>query len=319
MDQAQEQSQPSIRERIGSFLTSQEQPAPEPQAPEVDVNDPTAVATADEPQEQEVQEQEVQATEPDPTADWTEVEVDGERLQVPPKFAKAFMQERDYTQKRQADAELRKVVEVRAQSLQAQEQVLSQLQPLYVQQALLETQLQSFQGTDWNYLRANDPVEYAARQADHARLLQQHQSLSQQINQGSQYLNQQREVAIAQAAQAALPVIKRAIPDWGAQKDEQLTRFALDQGASPEELRGLAARPWAVILLEKARKYDELQAKRAQLPKTVEKLSPVARPGAKPTHVSAETASYRKNQEQFRKSGGKDSQSLRALLKAHLR
>ena len=317
MDQAQEQSQPSIRERIGNLLApSQEQAPPEP---EQDPNDPTAVATADEPQEQEAQEQEAVQAEPDPTADWTEVELDGERLQVPPKFAKAFMQERDYTQKRQADAEFRKVLETRAQALMAQEQVFTQLQPLYAQQALLESHLQAFHGKDWNQIRATDPVEYATQQADYARLMQQHRDLVSQIQQGQQYLSQTRQQAMAQAAQAALPIIKRHIPDWGAEKDAQLTKFALDSGASAEELQGLAARPWAVVLLEKARKFDELQAKKAQLPKQVQNLSPVAKPGAKPTHVNAETASYRKNQEQFRKSGGKDSQALRALLKAHLR
>jgi hypothetical protein len=318
MDQASEQSQPSIRERIGNLLTPSQEQAPQ-EAPQVDVNDPEAVATAEEPEIQEAPEQEVQATEPDPTQDWSEVEVDGEKLQVPPKFAKAFMQERDYTQKRQADAELRRVTEIRAQSLQAQEQVFTQLQPLYLQASLIDQHIQRFARTDWESLRAQDPVEHSNQKADYNHLLLQRQELSQQIEQGRGYLNQTRQQAMAQAAQAALPIIKRAIPDWGAEKDSQLTKLALDHGASPEELQGLVARPWAVVLMEKARKYDELQAKRAQLPKTVEKLSPVARPGAKPTHVSAETASYRKNQEQFRKSGGKDSQSLRALLKAHLR
>lgn len=309
MDQAQEQSAPSIRERIGVALASQEQPSAEPQEPKQE----EAPAQEAEPQITETLEE---APEAKPAEDWREVELDGETLQVPPKWEKAFLQERDYTQKTQQLAEHRKLIEARAQSIEVQAQAMAQLQPLYAQGQMLEQTLQNYQKLDWNTLQAQDPVEYASRRADYAALMQQRQELIRTIEQGHSYLEQQRNQSLAQAAQAAQPIIKKAIPDWGAEKDQKLTQFALQAGASPEELMGLAARPWAVICLEKARKYDELQASRAQLSKTAKNLSPVATPGAKPTVQSTEGALYRKNQEAFRKSGGKDKTALRALIRA---
>ncbi len=310
-DQGETQSA-SIKERIGALLT-----APPEQPQEAPVEQEPQEAAPDE-QTPQGTEPEQEAQEADPAAGWVEVEVDGERLQVPPKFEKAFMQERDYTQKRQADAEFRKALEARAQAVEFQAQSLAQLQPLYAQAQFMEQALQNAQRTDWDALRQNDPLEYANKKADYAALLQQRADLHRTIEGAQQQIGQQRNAAMAQAAQAALPIIRKAIPDWGAEKDAQLTKFALDQGASPEELTGLAVRPWAIVLLEKARKYDELQASKAQLPRQVKPLSPVAKPGAKVNVQNAQAASYRKNQETFRKSGGKDKDALRALIKARI-
>jgi hypothetical protein len=311
-DQGESQSS-SIKDRIGAMLASQEQPqAPEPEAEVADGAEPSAAET------QEVVTQEVQETEPDPTADWVEVELEGEKLTVPPKYREAFLKNADYTQKTQGLAEQRKVVELREQAIVAHEQVFQQLQPLYHQAAVIESQLQQLNSVNWEQLRAEDPLQYSTRRADYAALSQSRQEIHNQIGQGQQYLSQQRQYAAAEAAKAAEPILRKAIPDWGPDKDRKLTQFALTNGASAAELQGLAARPWAVILLEKARMFDELQASKAQLPKKVQHLSPVAKPGAKPTVQSTQGASFRKNQEAFRKSGGKDSIALRALIKARL-
>jgi hypothetical protein len=307
MDQAQEQSEPSIKDRIGALLTQPEQPEAPEEASEVEASTEEAPQPTEEPAE---------VLETDPTADWREVELDGEKLSVPPKWEKAFLQERDYTQKTQALAEQRKAIEQRAQFLQTQEQILQHLTPLYAHGTALQNTIAQYEKLDWEALRA-DPLEYSTKRADYAALLQQRQDLGRQIEHAQGQLSHQRHAAMVQAVQAAVPQIKKAIPDWGPEKDQQLTRFAMEQGASPDELMGLASRPWAVVLLEQARKYQELQAKHAQLPKKATP-SPVARPGAKPTVQSSEGALYRKNQEQFRKSGGKDKSALRALIKAKL-
>jgi hypothetical protein len=187
--------------------------------------------------------------------------------------------------------------------------------------AQVDSQLQSFMKDDsyWHNLRETDPLAYSTQRADYATLMQQRGYLAQQIEQGQGYLMQQRQAAMQQAVQAATPVIRKAIPDWSAEKDAELTRYAIQSGATPDVLLGLAAQPWAVVALEKARKYDELQASRAQLPKKVQNLSPVAKPGAKPTAISSGEASYRKNMDALQKSKGKDRNALRAVLKAHLR
>lgn len=308
------QSQPSIKDRIGALLTPKEQPEP-PEAPVVEG------AEVAEEQEQTQEPVETQAPEaPEATPDeWVEIELDGEKLQVPPKFSKAFLQERDYTQKRQADAAYRATLEAREQGLQVQQQALQQLQPLYGKFNAVAEAVQQYEKLDWETLRRDDPLEFTAKRTDYLLALQQRDGLGRTIQQGHAYVEQMAEQAITQQMKAAEPLIRKAIPDWGPEKDSKLTQLALEKGATPAELRQfVATRPWAVELLDWAYKWKELQASKAQLPKKAQTLSPVAKPGAKPTHVSANAASYRKNQEQFRKSGGKDSTALRALLKAKL-
>lgn len=310
-DQGESQSQPSIRDRIGAILSPPQEQAPEP---------PEQVSEASETSEVETQEPEVQEAQaqPDPTADWVEVELDGDKIVIPPKFREAFLKNADYTQKTQAIAEHRKVVEMREQSLIAQEQTLQQLQPLYGRATQIEGYIQQLERLNWEALYEQDPMLHNTKRADYALLLQQRQEIQNQIGQGRQYLEQQRSYATAEAVKAADPIIRKAVPDWSTEKSNALGHFALKHGATPAELAGLAARPWAVILMEKARLYDELQASKAQLPKKVQHLSPVAKPGAKSSLESSGQASYRKNQEALRKSGGKDPVALRALVKAKL-
>ena len=310
-DQGESQS---IRDRIGAVLSPPQEQAPEPE--QVAPEQPQAEEVAAEAPE--VPEQEVQETAPDPTADWVEVELEGDKIVIPPKFRDAFLKNADYTQKTQLLADQKRLTEQRAQALQLQEQTLQQLTPLLVQGQLIESTLQQYQRIDWEALRANDVVDYSTKRADYAALMQQKQELQQQFAQGKSYLEQQRQAALAEAAKAAEPVIRKAIPDWGPEKDAKLTQFALKNGATADELRGLAVRPWAVVLLDMALKYQDLQAKKAELPKQVKHLSPVAKPGAKSTVQTTEQASYRKAQEQLRKSGGKDPGALRALIRAKL-
>ncbi len=314
-DQGVSQSEPSIKDRIGAVLASSEKPQPEP---EVEEAPQEAGDSPQEPEQQvpETPEPEAEAEQATPQ-DWVEVELDGDTLQVPPKWQKAFLQEKDYTQKRQADADRARIVDAREKYLHAREQSLNALQPLYGQSMVLNQTIAQLERLDWDSLRANDPVEYSTKRADYAAFLQQRHSLQQNIEQGHAYMNQQSQAALGEQLRAAEPLIRKAIPDWGPEKDQQLTHYAINHGAPESDLFGLAARPWAIAILDKARKYDELQASRAQLPKKA-MPSPVAKPGAKPTLVSSSSALYRKNVEQFRKSGGKDPASLRALIKAKL-
>lgn len=309
-DQGQGQSEPSIRERIGNLLSPSQEQAPEP-VEEVTQEEVPETET------QQVTETPEEVEETNLTADWKEVELDGERIQVPPKFEKAFLQERDYTQKTQQLADHRRLVEQREKGLYAQQQALTQLAPLYAQGQALQETIQRYERLDWDSLRASDPLAYSNHRADYATLLQQRNDLGRHIEQGHFVLAQHQQRATMEAVKAAEPIIRKSIPDWGPEKANKLTQFALDHGASVEELRGLDARPWAVVLLDMAMKQMDLQASKAQLPKKAQHLSPVAKPGAKPSG-SSDAASYRKNQETFRKSGGKDPGALRALIKARI-
>src|SRR6185503_7379008 len=89
---------PSLEDRLGALMGVPEDP-------------PEGEAQAE---PQEGQPEEVQAEAPAETFD---LEVDGEKFTLPKKLEKGFLQERDYTQKSMALADLRKSVEVHHDTL----------------------------------------------------------------------------------------------------------------------------------------------------------------------------------------------------------
>lgn len=308
-DQAQGQSeQPSIKDQIGALLS--------PPEPEQTIEQPVVEV----PQEGEVpQTAETQAEVPetDPTANWEEVEVNGVRVQVPPEVAKGVMQERDYTQKTQALADERRAVEANRQAVQIQQAAMAQVQPLVTAVMQIDQQMQAYQRIDWDTLRANDPLDYSTKRADYAALAQHRQEVTNRLNQAGAYFDQQAKIAIARAAAAAAPAIKRLVPDWSPEKVSTLEKYAVKEGYTPHELLQMSSRPHAVSTLEKARKWDELQAKTAQLPKKVSGLSPVAKPGARA--ADPQQASFRTAIERVKTSGGKDKNAIRAAIAAKLK
>src|SRR5690349_14326658 len=95
---------------------------PTEQAPAPSVQDRIANIFGDQPSEAPAQDEPTQTEEtqaasetpgaPAPADETFEVEIDGEKFQLPKKLEKAVMQERDYTQKSQAVAEQRRQIEL---------------------------------------------------------------------------------------------------------------------------------------------------------------------------------------------------------------
>lgn len=244
----------------------EDSPAPTQDAPEADPDNA--------PEESD-------KVDPDAPADaaLVEVEYEGKPYQVPAEIKDALMRHSDYSKKTAEVAEARKA----AESAQKQAEEFHQNSAAYAkslaQLQIVDAQLAQLDQTDWQRLRAEDPTDYNTRAIDRQNLLMQRQQIqteAQGIDQRFQAERNQLMQKLIEEGQAELP---RRIPGWNTQVREAVKSYGVTQGFTPDELATVVdAR--AVAVLNKARLYDELQAKKPEVQKRVQAVPRVLAPGA---------------------------------------
>lgn len=244
------------------------------------------------------------------------VKVDGEELEVSlDELQSGYQRQKDYTKKTQALSEQRKAYEAKQAEIET-------LQTQYIQQVqmanqLLNRDLEKYRTVDWNAMKVEDPVGYLQKQIEvrdiqeqQAALRQQAQAFYEQDQQRqaeekNQYLELQRKEALT------------LFPDWKNPEKanahrQQMFEYGRSLGYSDEQL-GNVTTAMDLVLLDKAMKYDALQAtkkgiaKKATTPaiRKVVKTKGIAPKGANKAKVQAEKS------EALRKSGSlKDAAAL---------
>lgn len=191
------------------------------------------------------------------------VKIDGKTQQIPLKEAIAgYQRKADYSKKTMALAEERRKVET-------EKQEVGVIGARYSQRlAELEAQLAQFvpQEPNWEELHREDPINYPIirdQWRDYKERLAQTQVERAQYEQ-SLRLEEQRRLKLI--VDEGLKYIQEKNPEW---RDEaawnkakqQLREYGQKVGYSDEEL-STAYDPRALLVLDKARKYDELMANR---------------------------------------------------------
>lgn len=117
--------------------------------------------------------------------------------------------------------------------------------------------------SDWMAWADQDPE--AARKAQIAVTALQNQrgQLVQSAQAKGQELDAQNRKTQAERMAAAEKEIAAKIKDWSPAKKEALTKYASDNGISPDELAPLASDWRTMAVLEKAQKYDQAVARAA--------------------------------------------------------
>ena len=213
----------------------------------------------------------------------------------------------DYTQKTMAVAEERKAVEAaRSQAneyRQRNEAALNeQLARLQALESFFESQVGGPPPIEWAqqdaayYLAQKELYETRRGQLEQARTAISHL-------QGEQH--RQRQVWIAQQAEAAEKELRDTLPGWDDNKLDVLSQYLGGYGLTPDKAEGAYVQAGLWKLAHKAKAYDELQAKKAEM-KPVAQLPKVAKPGTnnQPSHLA-------KRQEAFKRH--KSSPSLTSL------
>lgn len=198
------------------------------------------------------------------------VVVDGKEQKVTLQEALAgYQRQSDYTRKTQEVAE-------RSKAIQAEQQQIAQMRSQYESSInLLAQEMQRYlpQEPDWEKLHQDDPINFPIIEKQwrdykaNLAAVQQEQFRIQQENSQKEIQQRQRLV------EEGMKFILDKMPEW---KDQgkwnesrgQLREYGKQVGYSEEELNA-AIDPRAILILEKARRWDALQANRPQPQKAV--------------------------------------------------
>lgn len=193
------------------------------------------------------------------------VVIDGKEQKVSLQEALAgYQRQADYTRKTQEVAE-------RSKAIQAQEQSLEQMRSQYEASInMLAQEMQRYlpQEPDWEKLHQDDPINFPIIEKQwrdyktNLAAVQQEQFRVQQEATQKEMLQRQRIV------EEGTKYIFEKMPDW---KDQgkwnearsQLREYGQKVGYTEEELNA-ALDPRAILVLDKARRWDALQANRPQ-------------------------------------------------------
>ena len=207
------------------------------------------------------------------------IKVNGEERKVSLDDLKAgYQRNEDYTRKTMALAEQRKAAEAdHAAVRQEREHYAALLGQLQQQIQAAQPQI------DWDRLKAENPQAWAVMKVEQ----QERERAQWQIQSELNRVNGLRQQEAAQRQQAALvseeAALLQKIPEWKDPEKARAGKAALikagqEYGYTREELSGITDSR-AVLILQKAAKYDQLMAKKAAL-KPDEPSTKPARPQA---------------------------------------
>jgi len=242
------------------------------------------------------------------------VKVAGKEEQVTLEELRAgYSRQKDYTQKTSAVAEERR-------ALAAEQEAVKQERALYAQtlDRLRQKAEQDMQEPDWDTLRATDPIEYGVQFAEYSRKREKLAAIQAEQARLAGIAQKERADALTQRVETERERLFAAMPGWtdaerAKREGEAIRAYGKASGFTDEELDQTYDHR-AVVVMNKARLWDELQARKAKA------LTPAPRPNAPKTAPagSAPKASntakkeYDNRRSALRKSGKVDD-AARAL------
>lgn len=239
-----------------------------------------------------------------------EVELDGEKYQVPEKLKGRIMADKDYRQKTMALAETRKNMEQLTSQAAQLAQLSQQMAPYHAQLFAMDTRAQQLDQALRGPELAADPVEYNRVQGELAILLRNRDQFASGLQQQQMRLDQQQQaqthqVRVQQLVQDA-PKLFEQYPDL--QKPEvqsDLRAFLVNEGVSEQELNHVAFSASATRLAWEAKQYREIVKQQASSrAKLNEKLPGL--PATPQSRVSNSKDTQNKQlQKEWEKGGGK--------------
>jgi hypothetical protein len=321
----------SVLDRLKAHYRQELEPAPEDKD-ETETETEEEVET--ETEETEVVEEEVEEEATDESEETTETEVEedeedeeidlldhkiiakvnGEDLEITVKeAAEGYQRLEDYTRKTQ---------EIAAQKVEVAETIEKYRQGLNLIGQYFMAELKPYQDFDWEGLKAEDPQAYAVKKIEASEAVSRVEEIQRQLAQASQEqqhytADQAKELAAQEGAKMA----EVFGDDWTDETKRAATQrawgeYGISQGYQVDELRGVIDHRF-LVLLDKARKYDELQDKVQVVHKKKVVKAPKKITKTKQPKESPEEQSYKKSVEEFNE--GQSVDSLQNLLKHRLK
>lgn len=283
----------------------------------------------EEPQEGEQQEAPAPQEEPEaPAAEATEPEIEleeveyaeGQKFKVPKELKRGWLREDDYTRKTQKLAEGFRQVDGVLQQLSQTQQVIQAIAPKLGQMAEIDGQIQQLRSLMTPQLRQTDPVEFGALGAQFNLLLSHRGELAQALQVEQQKVVHAMDQAHLQTTRARmeseLPKLLEDVSDFNPDTHgKEAAEYLRKRGYAPEAAHFINTSPLAMADVLAAMKWRQLQAdKKTAQKKVADKPAPTAKPGQRASPAEG-GANLKKLHEMNRKSGGKDADIRRALIR----
>lgn len=268
---------------------------PEPQEP-VEPDESEAVSA------EQDDDSEAEAQTDEPAGDAEEVEFEGKAYTVPKEIKDALLRQKDYTQKTQSVAELRRTIEEKAESVKVEAEFQKTHFDKVVQAHALNTQLQQFAQIDWAALPSADPARYLQLDRQQRDLQEAANRVNADIQQAAQQFNGQRQQAKQKAQAQCIEELKKTFKDFGPDLLNKLDETGKSFGFSGEELASIAD-PRMVRVLHAAMQYKKLQGSKTLVDKKVQDAKPVQVKAARSAQTSQANAQILAAKSQMKKTG----------------
>lgn len=234
---------------------------------------------------------------------------DGEEVTLE-ELKRGYLRQSDYTKKTQEIAQARQQAQEAFGALEQHHNVLAEHLSLALN--IVEPQLAELAKTDWDTLASQDAYEYAEKRAQFDQAQARYQRLQAAAQEVVQEEKQRSAILRAQKLQAEQQKLQMALPDLGDPKRgpqlaKSIKEYALSMGLNEKEASNIHDHR-LIVMLNKARLYDELS--QGQLTAAKKKISKspkkVARAGQ--TSSKAEQSTFKKSQarDRLKKSGSID-------------
>lgn len=231
---------------------------------------------AEEIAEEEIKEGDERKVEPTPegdeTAEFVDVEYDGQLYSVPPVLKDALLRNADYTQKTQDLAAQRKDVET--QQLNAKLAIEQYAFYQEVQPVLLEVQQHDLAIDQYEtYLSQNardlSPQDLTVAQMEIKKLEKARQEKVASLQQKQNEFQQAREQSVKELLDKSTEVLRSKIQNWP-EVEKEVVSYVSDLGFTEQQIETAKTDPRQLLLAHKAMLYDRLQAGKTAAVKAVQ-------------------------------------------------
>ncbi len=228
------------------------------------------------------------AEEADPEADaedaeTVEVEIEGVKLQLTAeqaaKVQKAALRQSDYSRKMNEVSDKGKEYERLAADAKRMVDGAEKYAEAIAEQRLIDAQLKQYEAVNWQELRRDNPAEFAALAAEMQALRISKQEAVTKAQSVAQSLEEAKGKDLHEKRAAMLKTLEKELPNWGDELGTQITDYAVKSGWTVDDLTRLTD-PKVVILLDKARKFDNIEKGKADALKKAKAAPQVLKPGA---------------------------------------
>ena len=293
---ARRYAEPSPRESAEESDDGGTEPADEPEASASDTADDSDDAPA--------------AERPDAEADddGEEVDLDGELFKLPKKVKDAVLRQKDYTQKTQELASIKRIAQDRADFYEANNALMQQAFGVAAEVKALQGALQQFQGVNWSQLVTDEPQKAIALNLQRQQVMEALQARQQQLSQYQQHINTTQAQHKAKQLELGQQELQRRIGSLDGKTRETLAGMASELGYDERDLMS----PAALHALHMAAKYKALVDSKPQIQKKVAQARAVSAPAARTSQSTAESSKVAQLKARAQKGNPKDVEAFLA-------